>query len=185
MYEMFTVSKSFINVLLCFPYERNNAPALSQTPKGQIMGVWTQLDLPSWTGGCLQWWMPGAEGWLLERQTCRWRPSCHQTSLAAATVPSVRPARPLTLEFKGGSSGRSQPAAWDLFSAPCLRRRPTIHSEDRASSCLPCLQEDLRGLRALPCCCGNLLNPRTFKQDTVVSETRRVLVKVLCQEVSN
>lgn len=45
----------------------------------------------------------GAEGWLSEPQTYRWWLSCHQASLMMS---SARPARPLTLETKGGSTGR-------------------------------------------------------------------------------
>lgn len=164
MFKMFIVSKSFIKLLLCFPYERNNVPVLRQTPKGQSVGVWRHLGLPSQTGGCLQYSSWGLALRAAELQAVAKLPPGQPGSCCDALCKTSQ-----SSHTKVGVMEGKVPAAWDLFSAPCLRRRSTAHSRNRAPSHLPHLQEDLRGLRALPYCCGSLLNPRHFKQHTVIS----------------
>lgn len=110
MYKTFTDSKSLIKVLIFFLYKRNQVPALRQTPKGQSVGMWAQLNLPSWTGRCATrptWKLPWCplqdqkDLWHWAQRSERWKGRC---------------LLPETL-------------------APCLRTCPTAHSWDRTPSC--------------------------------------------------
>ena len=141
----------------------------------------------SWTSlvGLVDASRDGAEGWLSELQTCRWWPSCHQARLAGAIMPSSTPARPLIMEFKGGSGGREE-ASW-LISLLCSLPWKESHCMQQGQGSFPPATSPGRPERtqsfALPL--GSLVNPRPFKQDAVISETRCVLTEALCQQVSN
>lgn len=181
---MFTVSKSFIKGL--FPYQRNNAPALRQIPKGQSMRVWTQLDLSSQTCGCLRCWRWGLALTATDLQMVAKLPpeepgSCHDVLCKSSQISD-----------NGIGSGGMEYACCPrslLGSWPQKKSHYTQEGQGSFPPPTPPGRPKRTQTFSLPQWKSieskHTLNNTQFKQHPVVSEMRYVLVQVLCQKVSN